>query len=417
MAPKLTVRGSRYLIQWDNGIEAHVSRIRENPERIKCEIALTLNGKLITRSSPVVTSESGKDSLIRKCQRRRPKEDWGIDHEYWIEEMCALIIDTYREGEPPVLLNDIPDDDSMTFRVEGILPEKQPTLLFADGGSGKSMVACLLAVSVDQGIIDTDIGITAEPGKALYLDWETSAEEISKRVKSIMRGLNLQGNTGIVYRRCSQPLISEVDRILDLCDQHDIQLIVCDSLGLATGGALEEADATLQFFNALRMIGRTSLVVSHINKAGSNFGSVYANNSARMAWSADGSKNEDSSVNIAMFHKKANNVAKQSPIGWHIQFDEDQRSIIFTRRDIFDTDAAKELSVPALMMSILKENDTWTSKEKLTEMVAAFKDVKPELIRANLEVALSRAKKQGKIETDAFGLYRITPADNVSLEI
>ena len=50
-------------------------------------------------------------------------------------------------------------------------------------------------------------------------------------------------------------------------------------------------------------------------------------------------------------------------------------------------------------------------------MVAAFKDVKPELIRANLEVALSRAKKQGKIETDAFGLYRITPADNVSLEI
>ena len=417
MEAQLTKNGSRYLITWDNGVEAHVSRIKENPERIKCEIALTLNGQLLTRSSPVVTSESGKDSLIRKLQRRRPKEDWGIDHEILIEQMCALIIDTYREGEPPVQLEPIPDDESMTWRIENLLPESQPTLLFADGGSGKSMLACLFAVCVDQGVINTELGITVEPGRALFLDWETSAEEIAKRVKGIMRGMGIQGNTGIVYRRCSQPHISEVDRFLDLCDEHSIDLIVCDSLGLATGGALEEADATLQFFNALRMIGRTSLVVSHINKAGSNFGSVYANNSARMAWSADGSKNEDSSVNIAMFHKKANNVAKQSPIGWHIQFDEDQRSIIFTRRDIFDTDAAKELSVPALMMSILKENDTWTSKEKLTEMVAAFKDVKPELIRANLEVALSRAKKQGKIETDAFGLYRITPADNVSLEI
>ena len=417
MAPKLTVRGSRYLIQWDNGIEAHVSRIRENPERIKCEIALTLNGKLITRSSPVVTSESGKDSLIRKCQRRRPKEDWGIDHEYWIEEMCALIIDTYREGEPPVLLNDIPDDDSMTFRVEGILPEKQPTLLFADGGSGKSMVACLLAVSVDQGIIDTDIGITAEPGKALYLDWETSAEEISKRVKSIMRGLNLQGNTGIVYRRCSQPLISEVDRILDLCDQHDIQLIVCDSLGLATGGALEEADATLQFFNALRMINRTSLIISHVNKAKQNFGSVYANNSARMVWAAEGSENEDKSKNIAMFHKKANNVARQAPIGWHIKFNEDERSVSFVSRDIFDTDAAKELSVPALMMNIMHEKNNWMSKDEILEMVASYKDVKPDIIRANLDVALSRAKKQNKVEVDSLGMYRIPPVDNVSMEI
>ena len=72
MEAQLTKNGSRYLITWDNGVEAHVSRIKENPERIKCEIALTLNGQLLTRSSPVVTSESGKDSLIRKLQRRRP---------------------------------------------------------------------------------------------------------------------------------------------------------------------------------------------------------------------------------------------------------------------------------------------------------------------------------------------------------
>ena len=50
-------------------------------------------------------------------------------------------------------------------------------------------------------------------------------------------------------------------------------------------------------------------------------------------------------------------------------------------------------------------------------MVAAYKDVKPDIIRANLDVALSRAKKQNKVEVDSLGMYRIPPVDNVSMEI
>jgi len=91
--PVITPRGSGYQVKWDNGVEVYVSRIRENPERLKCEVAILLNSQPLTRSSPVLTSESGKDSLIRKLKRRRPDEDWGIDWEVMVEELSALVVD------------------------------------------------------------------------------------------------------------------------------------------------------------------------------------------------------------------------------------------------------------------------------------------------------------------------------------
>lgn len=429
MEAELTKRGSRYHIVWNNGVEAYISRIRENPERIKCEIALTLNGQLLTRSSPVVTSESGKDGLIRKLQRRRPKEDWHIDHEVLVEQMCALIIDTYREGEPPINLSSIPEDDRLLWRIENILPEQEPTLLYSDGGSGKSMLACMWSVAVDQGVIDTDLGIVCEPGNVLYLDWETSAEEISKRVRAIMRGFGMEGKTGIIYRRCTQPLIAEVDRIIDLCDEYSIDMIVCDSLGLATGGMLEDADSTLQMFGALRMVGKTSLVISHINKSGQNFGSVYANNSARMSWMIDSDSEDDSSgeegvKDIPLIHKKANTVPQQTPIGWSINFGDDGRSIEFTRKEIYQTSGAKHQSIPKLLIEQLKENESGLARDTLLENIASIKNTKIEKIKGAFDQALRRALDKGLIEVKELNdksFIRLKTTNNdeeiVSMEI
>ena len=420
--------GSRYHITWPNGVEAHVSRIRENPERIKCEVAITLDGKLLTRSSPVLTSESGKDSLIRKLQRRRPKEDWGIDHEVLIEQLAAMVIDAHREGAEPLKLAEVPEDNSLLWRIEGILPEGQPSLLYGDGGSGKSMVACWLAVMVDQGYNDTELKIVTEPGRVLMLDWETDEYEIAKRVRGLMRGWNLKGKTGIGYRRCTQPLIAEIDRVMDICDEYDISFIVCDSLGLASGGALEEADATLQFFNALRMLGRTTLVISHINKAGQNFGSVYANNSSRMSWAQEGSRSDSGDgLDLAMFHRKANTVAQQAPRGWHIHFGDDG-TIRFETRDVYDTQFAGSLTTPQLVYKIIS-NDGPVSRDQIKEKVAHEKNKKLTDIEGAVNSAVSRMKQNNKIVEDNTGLHLVTsdpipinaapfvPGDRVEIEI
>lgn len=396
MEPVITPRGSGYQVKWDNGVEVYVSRIRENPERLKCEVAILLNSQPLTRSSPVLTSESGKDSLIRKLKRRRPDEDWGIDWEVMVEELSALVVDAHRQGASEIVLGAVPEDDMLTWRVEGVLPEGFPTLLYGDGGSGKSMFATFISVLIDQGYLSTDLRLPVEPGKVLYLDWETDAEEIAKRARGIHRGLGLDTSSGIVYRRCSQPLLAEVDRIIDICSSRQIDVLVCDSLGLATGGTLEEAESTLGFFQAIRHIGLTCLVISHTNKAGQSFGSVYANNSSRMTWEAKGTRNTNGGgIDLAMFHRKANNVALQLPMGWHISFD-DEKGVTFARRDVFETDSAGSLSVADLVYQVVRREGP-VDKDVLLERVAAYKSVTVDKLRPAINVALSRHKAAGKL--------------------
>ena len=398
MEPVITPRGSGYLVKWGNGVEAYVSRIRENPERLKCEVAILLNSQPLTRSSPVLTSESGKDSLIRKLKRRRPDEDWGIDWEVTVEELSALVVDAHRQGASEIVLGVVPEDDTLTWRVENVLPEGFPSLVYGDGGSGKSMFATFLSVLIDQGFLSTDLRLPVEPGKVLYLDWETDAEEIAKRARSIHRGLGLSTSSGIVYRRCSQPLLSEVDRIIDICSSRQINVLVCDSLGLATGGTLEEAESTLGFFQAIRHIGLTALVISHTNKAGQSFGSVYANNSSRMTWEAKGTRNPAGGIDLAMFHRKANNVPLQLPMGWHISFD-GEAGVTFARRDVFETDSAGDLSVADLVYQVVRREGP-VDKDVLLERVAAYKSVTVDKLRPAINVALSRHKAAGKLVVD-----------------
>ena len=398
-------RGSGYHIQWIEGIECYVSRIRENPDRIKCEVAILLNGEPLTRSSPVLNSESGKDSLIRKLKRRRPQEDFNIDWEAIIEELCGLVIDSHREGEAVLEISQVPQENSLTWRVEGILPEGNACLVYGDGGSGKSYYATYLAVLMDQGYLNTDLNMTIEPGRVLYMDWETDEFEISSRVKSIHRGLNIDKKSGILYRRCSQSLIAEVDRIVDIVAQKKVDVLIADSLGLATGGNLEEAESTLAFFQALRMIGKTSLVISHTNKAGQSFGSVYATNSSRMCWFAEGTPSDDGSgIDLSLFHKKANNVATQSDMGWHLQFDDDL-GVTFSPQDVIDTASAGKMTIPRIIFEILRKQGEQT-KEELREAVASKKAMTPESIKPAFNTALTRLKQAGKIQVskDRVGL-------------
>jgi hypothetical protein len=394
--PVIKRRGSGYKISWENGVDVYASRIRENPERLKCEVAIFMSGQPLTRSSPVLTSESGKDSLIRKLNRRRPFDDYSVNWDVLVEELAALVVDTHRSGEPEIGLSDVRIGNGLMWRIEGVLPENQPSLLYGDGGNGKSMYAIFLSVLVDSGYLNTELNLgLITQGSVLYLDYETDQEEIAKRVHAVQKGLGIENKTGIIYRRCSQPFASELDRILDIVDQKKIDFIVVDSLGLATGGSLEDAETTLAFFGALRQIGRTSLVISHTNKSGQPFGSVYATNASRMVLEASGSKNEDGGIDLSIFHRKSNNVPAQAPMGWHIAF-EDDGEIVFERKDVFDTGSAGKLTASTLVAKIVQRSGKLQKQDLISE-VSRILDKKPDTIVPACNTALSRMKKAGRI--------------------
>lgn len=404
--------GSGYKLQWlEEGVEAYVARIRGG-EDIRAEIAVTLQGQGLTRSSPTLTSEQGKDALIRKLERRRPRVDFGIDWEVCVEEMAGLIIDSYRRGEVEVNLSEVEESEGSIWRVEGIMPEGQPSLVYGDGGSGKSLLACLLATCIDQGYSDTNLRMSVEPGRVLYLDWETDEQEIAKRVRMIHAGLGLEAKTGIVYRRMTQGLQDDLDRTVDIVQARSIDVVICDSLGLATGGSLEDAESVLGFFGALRVLNCTSLVISHINKAGVPFGSVYANNSARMSYEARGTPADDG-IDLALFHRKANNVAQQPPRAWHIKFQEDT-AIDFGAKDVFQTESAGAMSISDLVYRVVTA-DGPMDRDTLSATIAAYKNMTIEKVKSAISVAISRHKRLGNLVEDKEKIIKI-PSTEVAVQ-
>jgi energy-coupling factor transporter ATP-binding protein EcfA2 len=378
-------------------VEAHIKRVKESGDRIKAEMAIMVDGHGIARNSPTLTSVSGLDAWWRKLSRRLPTPDWGIDWEAYIEGLAGRVIDAHREGESEIIIGNVEVPVNVRWQIEPMLLADQPNVLFGPGGSGKSTLSVWLAVLMDTHHVDTQHGLAVSPGRVLYLDYETDSIEIAGRVRDLQAGMGLNGHkSNIVYRRCTQSLASEADLIKDLVDRYEIQMTIVDSLGLATGGGLDEAESVLNYFAALRWIGGTSLTITHTNKENKIFGSVYTLNCGRSIWECKKSGEEgDKRIDVGIWHRKVNLVGKQRPRAFGVTFDEGAVTVV--ARDPMETEVvAENFSISELVyMIVAKEGPI--GRERMAERVAIYRNEPAEKISGAVATAISRHIKAKRI--------------------
>tara|TARA_R100000306_G_scaffold60605_1_gene60892 strand:+ start:902 stop:2191 length:1290 start_codon:yes stop_codon:yes gene_type:complete len=403
MEPVLTREGSGYRVDWPSvGVHIIVRYIKRKLDSFKAECAVYYQGEPVHRSNPTLDSVTGMDQFRRKCQRSRPTEDYGINWDQIIEDLSGIVIDTARAGTPEAVLGDVPPDESVAWRVDNLLVE-DTTVLWANGGTGKSFFALWLSTLISEGLeyVNTDHGLIVEPGNVLYLDYETTQAQIASRVRKLHNGLGIDRPSKIVYRHMELPLVQDVDTIRDIVHKRNIDYIVVDSMGLAVDGELESAAEVLEFFRSLNTIGLPSLVISHANKSGNLFGSAYTANAARSV--IEGSNKEGSyatgGIEFNLFHRKANDIPKQAPQTWSVQFEPDK--VTYTRGDVFHSGAAGELSYAKLVYNILEESSSPKTREYLTETIAPIKDISLEKAKPLVSTAITRNMNEGHaLETD-----------------
>ncbi|MBT9133167.1 MAG: hypothetical protein DDT33_01703 [Firmicutes bacterium] len=253
-----------------------------------------------------------------------------------LEIVSILTVSSHREGEPVYQAGTFPIQQDSQYRLRPLLVENQANLIFGPGGSGKSNLACFIGTLIQTNT--AACGLTPTQGNTLFLDYETSLEEINSRVVAIRNGLSLP-NSSFTYRFCSQSLAHEIDLIQRIVIDNDIKLIIVDSVGGACGGEPESAEVTLQYFMALRSLKITSLSVDHVTKAGNNgmpFGSVYKFNSARSIYEIRKTQEVgEDRMEIGIYHRKANSGRLQKPFSLEIAFfGGSDSAIIFSRSDI-----------------------------------------------------------------------------------
>ena len=196
------------------GIVLQVDRLRRDRG--------TLSGELIVRCTlpgarPVDdrgTISAGEFTLsgLRARQDRannlakRSGND-AIDWYGLLEELCLRVIQAERTGEPGVYLRDVPPPapDRMIEIIPGFpLLLDDPALLFADGGSLKSLIA-----------LYTGGKLEAHGIRAMFADWEWTASQHRGRFEHLF-GPQMPG---LFYVRCERPLTEEADRLRRIIEQ------------------------------------------------------------------------------------------------------------------------------------------------------------------------------------------------------
>lgn len=327
--PTLKAVAGCYRLTWaDEQVAIEFTRLHQHSDgRVSAEIRVLDTSGIgpphLRQSQINLLSDITKKHLAEELQKRH-EAPWGDI----IEQACVMVLTAFRQGEPVEELDNGAEPPPLRWLLEPFLLERQPTLIFADGGTGKSFLAQLLALCLLTDWEDNPLG--AIPPKdvphVLYLDWETDRDTTLRRWAMLGRGCNRPRAT-LDYRRCLAPLSDEVEIIQRLIVDRGIGLVVVDSLAGAAGGDLNENATARLFYQALRPLPVTPLLIAHTSKdplarKKTPFGSTFFWNMARLVFELRHVQEAGADqVELGLFARKGNDVRRLLPVGYRLIFD------------------------------------------------------------------------------------------------
>jgi hypothetical protein len=363
---------------WDKEqIEADIRRIRRRrDDNVTAEITLRtwapgynphLHNTLLN-----LNSSTSKGALARRLSELYGNFPW----DDIVEQVAVAALAHFRVGEPVTEIWSDGTTEPLQYLLHPLLPLNKPTVFYGDGGVGKSLVTLMLGIIVALPWMDNplELNVDQEPIPTLLLDWETDKDDVAWRTQCIQRGHGLH-RFKLLYRRCILPLAEDIEPIQQMVMDAGVKMIVVDSVGQACGGDLNDAQAAIEMFRAIRSLNVTSLLVAHVSKdtskAKTPIGTAYFRNTPRSVWEVRKAQlSGEDKLSVGLFHKKTNVSKVFPPIGISITFRDD--TIVFEREDVRGVaEFVEELSTSQRILGLLK-NGTMTTKEIAAQISRSY---------------------------------------------
>jgi hypothetical protein len=377
---KLTVT-----IPTNDGVASFVFEDTEQSGGHEIETVMTVRF-LVPGSSSVpltsrlnVISPSAKSAITTQLRDSFGKNvKWSL----LLATACQALIEYMQNTDRSIDLSETPEAINQTLFHPFLLKNKA-NLLFGDGGTGKTFVCLRLAITL---AMDGEMfGFRpSEPCKTLFVDYEDTAETASERISMICRGLGVDPapiKESIRYfnpEGIALPFI--VPALKKIIQEHQIGLILVDSVVSACGGKPEDGTAPANYFGALKKLGITSLSIAHVSKGqtkedeqGYAFGSIFWHNLARNTWNVRGEEEMpadeitslvgDRAKQLGFFHRKNNNGPRHRPIPCRIVYGD--RTVKFEEGDVGFWET--HLPIPDRIVRILQASPLGMNREMLRE--------------------------------------------------
>lgn len=314
----------------EEGIAIAIDRLTESRGEMTGEITVQRAPEgHIMRSRLNLTSSSARKQAANFCRERSPGADW-VE---MFERFAISVLDQERDGEPARLIGNLPLRPGVDWLLEPVLIRGTATMLYGEGGVGKSTMTAAIALSVACGRSIVDGWAVKAKMPVLVIDWESDAADWNDLFQLLRAGMGYEP-PDVHYMEGKGALPGMLHRVAREIDRTGAGLVIIDSVGLATPASREGTDANesaLRLFSALRILGVTSLLIDHVSKAQvandssamGPYGSVYKTNSARSVYELRaGPETDDGARTVIMYHRKANRTRRQEPVAIRITRDD-----------------------------------------------------------------------------------------------
>ncbi len=287
------------------------------------------------------------------------------------------------------------------YLIGGLLPESYPTVLYGDGGVAKSMLALSASLAVARGS-GSWLGRPVTSGPVLYVDFELDAQEQNRRIKRLARaeGLNGPPENMLYMSALGFQARAAFEAALEECKEHEVKLMILDSLGPALQGDAEAARDVIAFYQSVlepfRAAGVTVVVVDHQSKlqAGERyqskraFGSVFKGNLARSVIQVEARDRAENKLSLRLRQVKHNFGPLADPFGVELRFSEEEVSVAALDLEASDLAEEQTLNATDRIRYALKDGPAYP--DDIAEATG--------LASATVKSTLSKLRKGGEVE-------------------
>ena len=342
--PKVAVdtasRGGVHTVHWkDSRLKVTISKLREQSNGgLLADFDLHLQAgagtagpfKYFSRFN--LKSGQTKASTSKDLARVAPAEVIAEETvwRYIVERVSNEVRLAFNKGEEGVELAHLKASGAPEYRLWPYLQERQPTILFGPGDSGKSYFAVLVRYLIATG--REHLGMKPRQGNVCFLDYENDAHITQGRLRMVAAAFGEPIPEGFHYLHILRTLEDDFDRVNTFLMKHSIDFVVIDSAARAVLEP-ESSGPVNQYFNALSGLEATTLTIAHVSKTGKEsepFGSIFWYNNARAIYRAFG-KLTGVTLSMALRSHKSNNGPRLSDQAYDFTFGEDKA--ILTRGD------------------------------------------------------------------------------------
>jgi hypothetical protein len=345
-AVKLSETAGLYIIRSaKHDVTLTFDRLTDQRGSVYAEVTITLRSIILLEAVDLNLKNDRAQTTLANSLKDYRTGTTSVPWKLLLQKACALVMRQKRLGRPSLILNRHSQVQPLTYAVNPLVFKHKPTILYGDGGLGKSTLALFLAMLVSMG--QHIAGIGAVKGRALFLDWEDDEAVHTRRLHAIIAGHPSLAHAQVDYQECDEPLLRMQHSLIRRIQADHITFIVVDSLLAASGGDAS-AESVSKIFDAIHQLKTESVLLGHIAKTpvegereSSVYGSVFNKNRARSTWEIKKQQEIGDDISIlGLFNRKSNLSRLHHPIGLQVTQNEAGTEI---RYHPFDLSQAPEL--------------------------------------------------------------------------